>query len=72
MKPDKIPDIIYDDIKSLKRKRYGCVNNPCWYSMSTILGFDDVENKHTLHCWKDCIKKFCDSLREHGKNIVYF
>ena len=29
MKPDKIPDIIYDDIKSLKRKRYGCVNNPC-------------------------------------------
>ena len=29
MKPDKIPDIIYDDIKSLKRKRYGYVNNPC-------------------------------------------
>ena len=58
----------------------GCRNNPensstkigehipCGYSMSTILGFDHIENKHTLYHGKDCVKKFCDSLREHGKN----
>ena len=32
---------------------------PCWYSMSTIWGFDHIENKHK----KDCMKKFCESLR---------
>ena len=59
----------------------GCRNNPenssttkigehipCGYSMSTILGFDHIENKHTLYHGKDCVKKFCNSLREHGKN----
>ena len=40
--------------------------------MSTIWGFDHIENKHTLCCGKDCIKKFCTSLREHTKNIIDF
>ena len=40
--------------------------------MSTIWGFDHIENKHTLYCGKDCIKKFCTSLREHTKNIIDF
>ena len=31
-----------------------------------------MENKHTLYCRKDCLKKFCESLREHVKNIVDF
>ena len=35
--------------------------------MSTILGFDHMENKHTLSLGKNCIKKFCTSLREHAK-----
>ena len=34
--------------------------------------FDHRENKHTLYRRKDCIKKFCTSLREHAKNIIDF
>ena len=45
---------------------------PCGYSMSIIWGFDHIENKHTLYRGKDCMKKFCDSLREHAKYIINF
>ena len=61
MKSDKMPYVIYAAIKSLIRKIGGCANNPenssaikvgnnipCGYSMSTILSFYHVENKHTL------------------------
>ena len=40
--------------------------------MSTIWEFDHIENKHTLYCGKNCMKKFCTSLREHAKNIIDF
>ena len=40
--------------------------------MSTIWAFDHRENKHTLYRWKDCMKKFCTSLREHAKRIIDF
>ena len=40
--------------------------------MSTIWAFDHIENKHTLYCGEDCMKKFCESLREHAKNIIDF
>ena len=85
MKSDKIPYIIYADTESLIRKINGYANNPeksstikvgeyfpCGYSISTILGFDHIENKHGLYRGKDCMKKFCDSLKEHAKNIVLF
>ena len=42
------------------------------YSISTILEFDHIENKHTLYRGKDCMKKFCTALREHAKNIIDF
>ena len=38
--------------------------------MSTIWAFDHIKNKHTLFRGKDCMKKFCTSLREHEKNII--
>ena len=63
----------------------GCANNPenssttkigehipCGYSMSTIWAFNHIENKHTLYCRKDGMKKFCESLRVHEKNIIDF
>ena len=34
--------------------------------------FDHIENKHSLYCGEDCMKKFCSSLREHGTNIINF
>ena len=40
--------------------------------MSTIWGFDHIENKHTLYCGKDCMEKFCDSLKENAKNLIDF
>ena len=85
MKSDKMPYVIYADIKSLIRKIGGCANNPenasaikignnipCGYSMSAILSFYHVENKHTLYHGKYCMKKLCESLREHAKNIINF
>ena len=40
--------------------------------MSTIWTFNNIENKHTLYCWEDCMKKFCESLREYAKNLIDF
>ena len=40
--------------------------------MSTIWGIDHKKNKGTLYCGKDCMKKFCTSLREHAENIIDF
>ena len=36
--------------------------------MSTILPFRSIENKHG----KDCMKKFCEFLREHAMKIIDF
>ena len=61
-----MPYIIYADIESLIRKIWGCdmgEHIPCGYSISTIWGFDHIEDKHTLYRGKDCMKKFCTSLR---------
>ena len=44
----------------------------CGYSMSKIWAFDHIEKKHTLYCGKDCIRKFCTSLREHANNAIDF
>ena len=76
---------IYADIEYLIKEIDGCENNPensstskiaehifCGYSMSTIWGFDPIENKHTLYHGKDCKKKFCNSLKEHAKNMIDF
>ena len=31
-----------------------------------------TENKHTLYHGEECMKKFCETLREHTKNIIDF
>ena len=40
--------------------------------MSTIWAFDHIEKNHTLYFEKDCMKTFCESLREHTKNRIDF
>ena len=85
MKSDKIPYIIYTDLECLIKKIEGCANNPekssttkigehipSSYSMSTNWGFDHIKSKHALYRGKDCMKKFCESLREHAKRIIGF
>ena len=44
----------------------------CDYLMSTIWAFDDIKNKHDLYRGKDCMKKFCESLKGHAIKIIYF
>ena len=85
MKSDKMTYIIYANIEWLIRKINGCANNPeklstmkidehipCVYSMSTIWVFDHIENKHALYRRRDCMKNFCNSLKEHTKNTIFF
>ena len=77
--------IIYADFESLIKKGDGCANYPekysttkigqhlpCGYSMSAIWVFDNMEKRHSLYREKDFMKKFCESLREHTKNIIDF
>ena len=84
-KSDKVPYIIYADIKYLTKKIDGCKNNPnissttkvgdhipCNCSMSTIWGFDHIENKHSFYRGKDSMKQFCKSLKEDEKSIIDF
>ena len=40
--------------------------------MSTISSFKSIENKHDEYKGKYCIKKFCESLREHSMRIINF
>ena len=47
-------------------------NMPLGHSMSTILAFKSIENKHDVCRDKDCWKIFCESLREHTMEIVNF
>ena len=38
--------------------------------MSTISSFRSIENKYDVYRGKDCMKKFCESLREHAMKII--
>ena len=85
MKSDKMPYIIYADIKSLItykqidvqiiqktiRKTLG-EHIPCGYAMWTIFAFDQIEKKYTLHCGKDYMKTFCEFLRKHAQKYNWF
>ena len=40
--------------------------------MSTILSFKCIENYCDVYRGKDCMKKYCESLREHTMKIINF
>lgn len=40
--------------------------------MSRVWMLDVTENKHDVHWGKDCMKYFCESLREHSMKIIKF
>ena len=84
-KSDKAPFIIYADLECIIEKTDGYKNNPesssttkvsenipSGFSMSTISSFKNRENMHDVYRGKNCIKKFCESLREHATNITNF
>ena len=38
--------------------------------MFTIYSFKSIKNKHDVYSDKDCMKKFCESLRKHTMKII--
>ena len=43
---------------------------PSGFSVSAISSFRSIENEHDIYSGKDCVKKFCESLREHAMEII--
>ena len=82
-KSDKPPFIIYADLQCVIGKTDKCKNNPeNWseikiskyipsgFSMSTISSLRSAENKHDVYRGKDCMKKFCEFLREDAMETI--
>ena len=40
--------------------------------MSAIFSFRSIENNLDIYRGKDCMKNFCESLREHAVKIINF
>ena len=40
--------------------------------MPTISSFRSIENKHGVYRGNNCMKKFCESLREHVMKTINF
>ena len=81
----KHPFIIYADLECLLLKMNTCNNNynmsyttakvlhkPSGYSLRTACSFDKSENKQTYYRGKDCMKNFCDDLKEHVTRITNY
>ena len=73
----------YAYLKFMMGKIDACKNNPensstttvnehipSGFSISRILPFTSIENKHDVYRDKDCMKKFCEFLREHPLKII--
>ena len=81
----KHPFIIYADLECLLLKMNTCNNNPnksyttvkalqklSGYSLLTLYSFDKSENKRTYYSKRDCMKRFCDDLKEHVTRIINY
>ena len=40
--------------------------------MSTISSFRNIKIKHDVYRGKDCMKKFCELLRNHATKLINF
>ena len=68
-KPKKPPDSLWkiDRCKNKLKKPSSIKvgeHIPCAYSMPVIWTFDGTENKHDVYKSEDCMKTFCEYLRE--------
>ena len=81
----KVPFVIYADLECLLKKVSTCINNPnessttkinkhipSGYSIFTSCSFDESKNKLNYYRGKDCMKKFCEDLREHAIKIINY
>ena len=81
----KVPFVIYADLECLLEKMSTCINNPnessttkinkhipSVYSIFTSCSFDESKNKLNYYKGDDCMKKFCEDLREHATEIINY
>ena len=81
----KHPFIIYADLECLLLKMSTCNNNPnksyttakalhkpSGYSLLTSCSFDKSENKQTYYRKRDCMKRYCNDLKEHVIRIINY
>ena len=47
-------------------------NKPSGYSLSLICSFDETKKRHKLYRRKDCIKRFCNDLKELATEIIKY
>ena len=84
-KSDKAPFIIYVDLECIIENIDGCKNCPqnssttkvteyirSGFPISTISSFRSIENKYYVYRGKDCMKKFCEFLKQHAMKIINF
>ena len=77
--------VICADLECLLLKINTCDNNPnksytiakalhkpSGYSLITCCSFDKTENRQTYYRGRDCMKRFCDDLKEHVIRITNF
>ena len=62
--------IFYVLKKKKKKEEEVSKHIPSGCSMSTISLFKSTENLHDVCRGKDCMKKFCESLRDHVMKII--
>ena len=48
------------------------LHKPSGYSLLTSCSFDKSENKQSYYRERDCMKRFCDDLREHVARITNY
>ena len=84
-KTDQASFSIYADLECLIEKIDVCKNNPknsstpkvskhipLGLSISTIPSFRSIENQYDVYRRKDCMKKFCEFIRQHVMKINNF
>ena len=84
-KSDKASFFIYVDLECITEKIDGCKKNPeisfttklsehisTGFSMSKLSYFRSIENKHDVYRGKDCMRKFCEFLREDAIKAINF
>ena len=79
----KVPFIIYADLECLLQKINTCQNNPdksytekkathrpSGYSLVTCCSFDKSKNEQKYYRGKDCMKIFCEDLKDQAMKII--